>query len=80
MSLAGFEQRRAGFAPRAVHVGFVMNKVALGQVSFRVFRFQPVRIIPPLNHIYTRIIWKLQKLIQKNKIWYSLSIAGVQVS
>jgi hypothetical protein len=28
-------------------VGFVVDKVALGQVSFRVVRFSPVNIIPP---------------------------------
>jgi hypothetical protein len=28
-------------------VGFVVDKVALGQVSLRVFRFHPVSIIPP---------------------------------
>jgi ABC-type Zn2+ transport system substrate-binding protein/surface adhesin len=28
-------------------VGFVVHKVALGQVSVRVLRFSPVNIIPP---------------------------------
>jgi hypothetical protein len=28
-------------------VGFVVDKVALGQVFFRVLRFSPVNIIPP---------------------------------
>jgi hypothetical protein len=30
-----------------VHVGFVVGKVALGQVFLRVLRFFPVSIIPP---------------------------------
>jgi hypothetical protein len=33
-------------------VGFVMGKVALGQVFLRVLRFSPANIIPPLLHIY----------------------------
>jgi hypothetical protein len=36
--------RRSEFAPRSVHVGFVVDKVALGQAFLRVFRF-------PLNNI-----------------------------
>jgi hypothetical protein len=32
---------------RSIHVGFVVDKVALGQVSLRVLRFYPVSIIPP---------------------------------
>jgi hypothetical protein len=31
--------RRPGFAPGSVHVGFVVDKVALGQVFLRVLRF-----------------------------------------
>jgi hypothetical protein len=33
--------------PGSVHVGFVVDKVALGQVFLRVLRFSPVIIIPP---------------------------------
>jgi hypothetical protein len=33
-------------------VGFVVDKVALGQVFLRVLRFSPVTIIPPLLHIH----------------------------
>jgi hypothetical protein len=42
--------RRSGFEPGSVHVGFVMDKVALGQVFPRVLRFSPVNFIPPLLH------------------------------
>jgi hypothetical protein len=35
---------------RFSHVGFVVDKVALGQVSPRVFRFSPVNFIPPVLH------------------------------
>jgi hypothetical protein len=31
--IAGFSLSRSGFAPNAVHVGFVVDKMALGQVS-----------------------------------------------
>jgi hypothetical protein len=50
---------RSGFATRAVHVGFVVDKVALGQVSLGVLRLSPVSIIPPLLHIHSCIILRL---------------------
>jgi hypothetical protein len=36
---AGLPPRRPGFDPRSVHVGFVADKVALGQVFSRILRF-----------------------------------------
>jgi hypothetical protein len=33
-------------------VGFVVYKVALGQIFLRVFQFSPANIIPPLLHIH----------------------------
>jgi hypothetical protein len=42
--------RRPGFDPRSVHVGFVVDKVALGQVFRRVLRLSPVNFIPPVLH------------------------------
>jgi hypothetical protein len=36
-----------GFAPGSLHVGFVVDKVALGQVFLRVLRLSRVNIIPP---------------------------------
>jgi hypothetical protein len=38
------------FDPGSVYVGFVVDKVALGQVFPRVLRFSPVNFIPPLLH------------------------------
>jgi hypothetical protein len=35
--VAGFSPRRTGFAPGSVHVGFVVDKVAMGQVFFSEF-------------------------------------------
>jgi hypothetical protein len=47
---AGLPPRRPGFDPGSVHVGFVVDKVALGQVFPRVLRFSPVNYIPPVLH------------------------------
>jgi hypothetical protein len=46
-SVAGLSLRRPGFATGSIHVGFMVDKVALGQVFLRVLRFSPVDIIPP---------------------------------
>ena len=46
--VAGFSPRRPGFDPVSVHVGFVVDKVALGRVFLRVFL--PVNFIPPVFH------------------------------
>jgi hypothetical protein len=45
--VAGLSPRRPGFAPGSIHVGFVVENVALGQVFLRVLRFSPVNIILP---------------------------------
>jgi hypothetical protein len=37
--VAGLPPRRPGFDPGSVHVGFVVDKVALGQVFSQVLRF-----------------------------------------
>jgi hypothetical protein len=37
--VAGLSPRRHGFAPGSVHVGYVVGKVALGQVFVQVVRF-----------------------------------------
>jgi hypothetical protein len=34
----------AGFVPESIHVEFLVDKVALGQVFLRVLRFSPVHI------------------------------------
>jgi hypothetical protein len=48
--LAGPSPRRPGFDPGSIHVGIVVDKVALGQVFPRVLRFSPVNLIPPMLH------------------------------
>jgi hypothetical protein len=48
--VAGLPPRMPWFDPGSVHVGFVVDKAALGQVSPRVLRFPPVIFIPPVLH------------------------------
>jgi hypothetical protein len=38
--------RSRGFDPGSVHVGFMVDKVALGQVFLRILRFSFVNFIP----------------------------------
>jgi hypothetical protein len=45
---------RTQFTP----AGFMVDRVVLGQISLRVLRFSFVRIIPPLLHIHSCIIWR----------------------
>jgi hypothetical protein len=45
--VAGLSLRRLGFASGSVHVGFVVDILALGQVFLRVLWFSLVIIIPP---------------------------------
>jgi hypothetical protein len=48
--VGGLSPRRPKFDPRSVHVGFAVDKVALGQVFPRVLRFSPVNFIPSVLH------------------------------
>jgi hypothetical protein len=45
--VTGIPSRRPWIEPRSGHVGFVVDKVALGQVFFRVLRFPLPILIPP---------------------------------
>jgi hypothetical protein len=49
--VVGLSPQWPEFAPGSIHEGFVVDKVALGQVFLRVLQFYPVSIIPPLLHI-----------------------------
>lgn len=40
--------------PRSELVGFVVGKVALGQLFLKVLRFSPVEVVPQLFHIDSR--------------------------
>jgi hypothetical protein len=48
--VAGLSPRRPGFHPGSVHVGFVVDNVALGQGFPRILWFSPVNFIPPVLH------------------------------
>jgi hypothetical protein len=48
--VAGLSLRRPGFDPGSVHVGFVVDKGALGQVFLQVLWFSAVNFIPPVFH------------------------------
>jgi hypothetical protein len=50
--VAGLSPLRPRFAPGSIHVGFVVDKVALGQVFLPVLRFSPTNIISPLLHTH----------------------------
>jgi hypothetical protein len=53
--VAGLSPRRPGFDPRSVHMGFVVDKVALGLVFLPVLQFSPVSIIPPMLHTHLHL-------------------------
>jgi hypothetical protein len=55
--VAGLSPRRHGFDPGSVRVGFVVDKVALGQVFLPVLRFSPVNFIPPVLHYTKKLIF-----------------------
>jgi hypothetical protein len=48
--VASLSPQRPGFYPGSVRVGFVVEKVALGQDFLRVLRFSPVNFIPLVLH------------------------------
>jgi len=52
LSPAGLSCRWVEFHPVLVHVRFVVLKVTLGQIFLPLLWFSPIRIIPPLLHIY----------------------------
>jgi hypothetical protein len=54
--VACLSPRRSGFDSGSVHVGFVVDKVALGQVFLQVLRFFPVNFIPPVLHYYDKTL------------------------
>jgi hypothetical protein len=57
--VAGLSPRRPGFDPGSVHMGFVVDKVALGQVFPRVLRFS-------LSISFHRCCIKLEKRKKKS--------------
>jgi len=55
-TVAGFSSRRHGFDTRPVRVGYVVNKVALGQVFVWILRFPLISIIPPMLRRNTDVL------------------------
>jgi hypothetical protein len=58
--------------PRAVHVGFVMDEVALGLAFLPVLRFSPVSIVP-LGSTFTlsiALVYKVGSAWRGNKYVY----------
>ena len=53
--LAGLSLQRIGFDSCPGNIRFVLNEVALGQISVRI-TLSPCSIIPPVTHIILRII------------------------
>jgi hypothetical protein len=49
--VAGFPSRRTGFEPKSDHVGFVVDKVALGQIISEYFDFPCQFLFHRLLHI-----------------------------
>jgi len=43
---------RPEFSPRAVHMGFLVDKPALAMVSLQVLGLSPVTTIPPMFHTH----------------------------
>ena len=52
----GLRKDRIGFDPSPVNLVFVVDKVALGQVSLRVLLSSPVTIIPPIFRTHISFI------------------------
>ena len=50
--VTGLSLQRHQFNPRPMHLGFVADKVALGQVFLQVLGFSLVSIIPLMFHNY----------------------------
>jgi hypothetical protein len=64
--VAGFPPRRPGFEPWSGHMGFVVDKVALAQLLFRVVLFPMPALIPPVAPYSSSII----------RVWYNGPVAA----
>jgi hypothetical protein len=59
--VAGLSPRRPGSAPRSIHVGFMMDKVAMRQVSSEFFGF-PLSISFHRGSPYSYITFRINKI------------------
>ena len=55
--ISGLINQKPMFNVRLVHVGFLVGRVALGQVFVKVFWFSPVSIIPSMLHTHVWFIY-----------------------
>jgi hypothetical protein len=60
--VAGLSPRRHGFAPELIYVGFVVDKVALGQIFLRVLRFSPVNMSFHAAALQIHITWGMNNM------------------
>jgi hypothetical protein len=51
--VASLSLQRNEFLPGLVHIGFVVDKVALGQIFLHIPQFSPVSNIPPVLYTHT---------------------------
>jgi hypothetical protein len=69
-----YEFQRAP-SPRTVHVGSVVDEVALEQGFLRVFPFSPMNIISPMLHSHVSVIWHWRYTISKTDSVVKLNIS-----
>jgi hypothetical protein len=54
--VASLSSWKAGFSSSPINVGFLVTKVALGQLLLKVLPFSPICIILPMLHFYSNIL------------------------
>jgi hypothetical protein len=79
--VAGLSPRSPVFAPWSIHVGFVVDKVALGHVFLRDPRISPLNFIPPSFSIviyrlgdetYVRLWQQFRDIVSPHKKVYKI--------
>lgn len=84
--LAGLSPRKAGFSPSPVHLGFVVDNVALGQGLFRILRIFPISIIllVPRTHSFIchqrYVILATDTVIKYKMSKTSSNVRGIKIS
>ena len=65
--IAGLSPPELVFDPRSVDVGFVVDNVALGQVSLQVLQFSPVSIVSPMFDTHLHLQVSLTRMTEQNE-------------
>jgi len=55
-AVSRFLPQRPRFNPRSISIGFMMNKLTLGQAHFRVALFLSVSVIPSIVHFLSFMV------------------------